>query len=389
MINMSSLAAVAAIRQMSLSQLLAISLYGHSQFLTPTTLLQQLQAGKFPPGLSVSSDQPIPQELSQLQLQQRHLQSLGQFLLSQFSHLPSASFQAQLFIEIQNLLMEQSSEQVRSQVNQVCSPSGNPRVDVPVRHQTLPQRIGGSNKLLSCQPQEALQAKIDTPRFPLKLRSNEARPEETPALKDLEDFAKTFKQKRIMFGFTQADVGLAIGRYYGKDFSQTTISRFEALNLSFKNMFKIKPFIQRWLEDVDRSFNKNLSPLSESSEETISRRRKRRTSIDANVRLALEKAFVKNQKPTSQNLGKLAESLSMQKEVVRVWFCNRRQKLKRLNQSTVVAATSSPVNVTSPVPAAPHPECISDCSRSVPRMTNITSSSLCSGSDRNHELVYY
>ncbi|XP_076338914.1 uncharacterized protein LOC143240408 [Tachypleus tridentatus] len=46
MINMSSLAAVAAIRQMSLSQLLAISLYGHSQFLTPTTLLQQLQAGK-------------------------------------------------------------------------------------------------------------------------------------------------------------------------------------------------------------------------------------------------------------------------------------------------------------------------------------------------------
>ncbi|ETE65658.1 POU domain, class 2, transcription factor 3, partial [Ophiophagus hannah] len=60
--------------------------------------------------------------------------------------------------------------------------------------------------------------------------------DEANDLEELEKFAKTFKQRRIKLGFTQGDVGLAMGKLYGNDFSQTTISRFEALNLSFKNM---------------------------------------------------------------------------------------------------------------------------------------------------------
>jgi len=54
-----------------------------------------------------------------------------------------------------------------------------------------------------------------------------------------------------MLGFTQGDVGLAMGKLYGNDFSQTTISRFEALNLSFKNMCKLKPLLQKWLDDAN------------------------------------------------------------------------------------------------------------------------------------------
>ena len=42
-----------------------------------------------------------------------------------------------------------------------------------------------------------------------------------------------------------------MGKLYNNDFSQTTISRFEALNLSFKNMCKLKPLLQKWLEDAD------------------------------------------------------------------------------------------------------------------------------------------
>ncbi|KAL7041572.1 hypothetical protein ACKWTF_000823 [Chironomus riparius] len=79
--------------------------------------------------------------------------------------------------------------------------------------------------------------------------------EETTDLEELEQFSKTFKQRRIKLGFTQGDVGLAMGKLYGNDFSQTTISRFEALNLSFKNMCKLKPLLQKWLEDADRSLN--------------------------------------------------------------------------------------------------------------------------------------
>lgn len=44
-----------------------------------------------------------------------------------------------------------------------------------------------------------------------------------------------------------------MGKLYGNDFSQTTISRFEALNLSFKNMCKLKPLLEKWLNDAGLS----------------------------------------------------------------------------------------------------------------------------------------
>lgn len=109
--------------------------------------------------------------------------------------------------------------------------------------------------------------------------------EEASELEELEQFAKAFKQRRIKLGFTQVpqvhsvwlwwideaiklhnfnivfvfifnyqgDVGLAMGKLYGNDFSQTTISRFEALNLSFKNMCKLKPLLEKWLNDAGPS----------------------------------------------------------------------------------------------------------------------------------------
>ncbi|CAG0921425.1 unnamed protein product, partial [Notodromas monacha] len=52
------------------------------------------------------------------------------------------------------------------------------------------------------------------------------------------------------------------------------------------------------------------------------RRRKKRTSIETTARVALEKAFLKNAKPTSKEISVLAERMAMGKEVVRVWFCN-------------------------------------------------------------------
>ncbi|XP_053202009.1 protein nubbin-like [Panonychus citri] len=160
----------------------------------------------------------------------------------------------------------------------------------------------------------------------------ETSPEEMNDLEELEQFAKMFKQRRIKLGYTQGDVGLAMGKLYGNDFSQTTISRFEALNLSFKNMCKLKPLLERWLKDADASLtNPGVMSSSQASADAIGRRRKKRTSIETTVRVALEKAFISNPKPTSEEISMLADSLCMEKEVVRVWFCNRRQKEKRIN----------------------------------------------------------
>ncbi|XP_016895244.1 POU domain, class 3, transcription factor 3-A [Cynoglossus semilaevis] len=151
--------------------------------------------------------------------------------------------------------------------------------------------------------------------------------EDTPTSDDLEHFAKQFKQRRIKLGFTQADVGLALGTLYGNVFSQTTICRFEALQLSFKNMCKLKPLLNKWLEEADSTTG---SPTSIDKIATQGRKRKKRTSIEVSVKGALESHFLKCPKPSAQEINSLADTLQLEKEVVRVWFCNRRQKEKRM-----------------------------------------------------------
>ncbi|XP_011169532.1 POU domain protein CF1A [Solenopsis invicta] len=158
-------------------------------------------------------------------------------------------------------------------------------------------------------------------------RDHSAGEEDTPTSDDLEAFAKQFKQRRIKLGFTQADVGLALGTLYGNVFSQTTICRFEALQLSFKNMCKLKPLLQKWLEEADSTTG---SPTSIDKIAAQGRKRKKRTSIEVSVKGALEQHFHKQPKPSAQEITSLADSLQLEKEVVRVWFCNRRQKEKRM-----------------------------------------------------------
>merc|ERR1712223_1089000 len=180
---------------------------------------------------------------------------------------------------------------------------------------------GGGGGGLSRAASTAMPKRLDLP------------PEENMDLEELERFSKLFKQKRIKLGYTQGDVGLAMGKMYGNDFSQTTISRFEALNLSFKNMCKLKPLLEKWLEDADSSVNgqPTLTPSTPACIDLIGKRRKKRTSIESTVRVALERAFLKNPKPTSDEIRMIGDNLCMEKEVVRVWFCNRRQKEKRIN----------------------------------------------------------
>lgn len=164
--------------------------------------------------------------------------------------------------------------------------------------------------------------------------------EENPTSDDLEAFAKQFKQRRIKLGFTQADVGLALGTLYGNVFSQTTICRFEALQLSFKNMCKLKPLLQKWLEEADSTTG---SPTSIDKIAAQGRKRKKRTSIEVSVKGALEQHFHKQPKPSAQEIASLADSLQLEKEVVRVWFCNRRQKEKRMTPPMPNGPNSSPL----------------------------------------------
>ncbi len=147
-------------------------------------------------------------------------------------------------------------------------------------------------------------------------------------LQELERFATGFKMRRIKLGYTQTNVGAALAKLSdGTDFSQTTICRFENLQLSYKNACKLKPLLESWLVKAEAmGVVNNDKPVSE-------RKRKRRTTISLHAKEMLERYFQRQPKPSSLEVFGIAEGLKLDKEVVRVWFCNRRQREKRIKTS--------------------------------------------------------
>lgn len=65
----------------------------------------------------------------------------------------------------------------------------------------------------------------------------------------------------------------------------------------------------------------------------------KRTSIAQRERRLLEAHFAQLSRPTSDQLQSIADKLDMDKNTIRVWFCNQRQKQKRLKYSTSRSTT--------------------------------------------------
>ncbi|XP_071289823.1 pituitary-specific positive transcription factor 1 [Agelaius tricolor] len=190
-------------------------------------------------------------------------------------------------------------------------------------------------------PQPLLTDEPAAPEFKQEFRRKSKPAEEpvdmdSPEIRELEKFANEFKLRRIKLGYTQTNVGEALAAVHGSEFSQTTICRFENLQLSFKNACKLKSILSKWLEEAEQ-----VGALYNEKVGVNERKRKRRTTISIAAKEALERHFGEQSKPSSQEIMRMAEGLNLEKEVVRVWFCNRRQREKRVKTSLHQNAFSS------------------------------------------------
>ncbi|XP_017470135.1 PREDICTED: inhibitory POU protein-like [Rhagoletis zephyria] len=158
--------------------------------------------------------------------------------------------------------------------------------------------------------------------------------------RELEAFAERFKQRRIKLGVTQADVGKALANLKLPGvgaLSQSTICRFESLTLSHNNMIALKPILQAWLEEAEaQAKNKRRDPDAPS---VLPAGEKKRTSIAAPEKRSLEAYFAVQPRPSGEKIAAIAEKLDLKKNVVRVWFCNQRQKQKRIVSSVTPSMT--------------------------------------------------
>ncbi|KAM7390277.1 hypothetical protein PAMA_008447 [Pampus argenteus] len=201
-------------------------------------------------------------------------------------------------------------------------------------------------------------------------------------LEEIREFAKAFKIRRLSLGLTQTQVGQALSAAEGPAYSQSAIcrhtilrshfflpqeaqentigssltgklnpgllypARFEKLDITPKSAQKIKPVLERWMAEAEARHRSGMQNLTEFIGSEPSKKRKRRTSFTPQALEILNSHFEKNTHPSGQEMTEIAEKLNYDREVVRVWFCNKRQALKntikRLKQPDI--GTAAPMD---------------------------------------------
>ncbi|XP_046848406.1 POU domain, class 3, transcription factor 4-like [Xenia sp. Carnegie-2017] len=158
-----------------------------------------------------------------------------------------------------------------------------------------------------------------SPEVDVKLYSQFPTAPASCGIEHMQSFVNFFKQRRIALGFTQEEVGIALGTWYGSMYSQTTICRFEGLQLSSKKTNVLKRLLEQWLVDATQKVTDGGI-----------RKRKKRVTFDATMKEVLERHFMLKKKPKSEDIAQIAAEVNLDRKVVRIWFCNRRQKDRKL-----------------------------------------------------------
>uniref|UniRef100_A0A182TP79 POU domain protein n=1 Tax=Anopheles melas TaxID=34690 RepID=A0A182TP79_9DIPT len=151
-------------------------------------------------------------------------------------------------------------------------------------------------------------------------------------LDDIKEFAKAFKLRRLSLGLTQTQVGQALSVTEGPAYSQSAICRFEKLDITPKSAQKIKPVLERWMKEAEESHSSRYKSGQNHVPDFIgvepSKKRKRRTSFTPQALELLNGHFERNTHPSGTEITGLAHQLGYEREVIRIWFCNKRQALK-------------------------------------------------------------
>ncbi|CAF3420541.1 unnamed protein product [Rotaria sp. Silwood1] len=151
-------------------------------------------------------------------------------------------------------------------------------------------------------------------------------------LEEIKQFAKAFKLRRLALGLTQTQVGQALSVTRGPAYSQSAICRFEKLDITPKSASKIKPVLEKWMREAELKYGDRLkngpTNLQDLVTDLNTKKRKRRTSFTPQALEKLNDAFELNTHPSGTDMSTLAQELNYDREVIRVWFCNKRQALK-------------------------------------------------------------
>lgn len=89
------------------------------------------------------------------------------------------------------------------------------------------------------------------------------------------------------------------------------------------------PVLKEWMAEAEKRYNKGDLSLTDVTGSESSKKRKRRTSFSPGALEILNNFFTSiSTHPIPAQMTELADKLNYDREVIRVWFCNKRQALK-------------------------------------------------------------
>jgi len=238
-----------------------------------------------------------------------------QFLSSQFACQPG-----------QVVMLPPLSEDRTVQTIQILTPvPGTSPVHHTVQTIVLPIIVPEVKSENIIQDEEMFLNKIDGTGLPQVMQGID--------LDQVKQFAAEFKTARISLGLTQAQVGQALNKVWTEDqisVSQSSICRFEKLEITALQVKKLLPALQTWLAWAKQRQSEGLPVLvHEELDFKEIKKRKRRTVFNQETVAALVEEFDQNNTPNSLQLSVIAERLGLDKETTRVWFCNKRQQIRK------------------------------------------------------------
>ncbi|CAH2220751.1 POU domain, class 5, transcription factor -like [Pelobates cultripes] len=181
--------------------------------------------------------------------------------------------------------------------------------------------------------------------------------EDNSSMSELEEFAQDIKRRRYKLGLTQENVGDGLGALYNKHFSQTTVCRFEACQLSLTNMRKLKPVLEKWFHEVETNpASREIVDRGEKPKNSV--KRKSRTCIEENTKRYLEKCYEQCSRPSKRGIEIISEISKKECKVIRNWFCNRRQKEKKELDKRLKEKPVATDSFAQPIPAPNTGNCV-------------------------------
>lgn len=231
---------------------------------------------------------------------------------------------------------------------------------------------------------------------------------------DIKRFAEGFQFARIKAGYSYTDVVSSLSSLLqlpGTELDEFTVRKFEELNLPVSQAIKLKSHLEKWMSSLNgghiNSSSNNNNPIeisSKTSSDSDTEQQKKifygrkRTKIDSKSKAYMEAYFKHSQKPNYEELMAISSNTGLDRDVVRVWFSNRRQKDRRQRDSegaqaslAMVAAIPAAAATATDISAAPAAQLSARASKQIvadsvldwfPSLVSPTATAVCADQSR-------